>query len=168
MKSLSSSMELQIGMNKFDPAYQATVTRKTVFTTGRPDEPKIEAWYDPGSCWLRYRVDGVERYLDSLWCAEGSLATGTEDVAYFVSGNDRFFYFPKSGISFHIRKKHSDSMGCYMNIKVCLPDDVIAKEKLVGMFGSPDGSNTNDFMTTSGVDLDAVHNQKTEWGDAYD
>jgi hypothetical protein len=153
-------------MGKFNQAYQATVTRKAVFQTGRPGEPKIEMAYKTGTCTLEFKLNGVAVNLDGNWCTQGSYATGTEKAAFFWSGDDRYIYFPDSKISFHIRKKNSVAMGCYMNVKVCLPDDVLATETLVGLFGSnPDGNKGNDFVDRQGKDLN--HQGKTTWADAY-
>jgi hypothetical protein len=153
-------------MGKFKPEYQATVTRKAVFQTGRPNEPKIEMAFRPGTCILDFKLDGKAVDLDGSYCMKGSYATENLNAAFFSSQDDRYIYFPGSKISFHIRRKNSVTMGCYMNVKVCIPDDVLATEMLVGLFGgNPDGTTGNDFVDRQGKDLN--HQGKTIWADAY-
>jgi len=115
---------------------------------------------------VEYYIDGQRVMLDSLWARNGTLSTGTEAVHYFPKGNDRFFYFPGSGISFHIRKKHSSMLGCFLNVKLCLPDDITQQERIVGLLGTPNGNTEDDFMDSNGVDLG--HKSILEWKDAYD
>jgi len=65
-----------------------------------------------------------------------------------------------------VRKKHSAKMGCYLNVRVCLPDK-IKSENIVGLLGSPNGDTSDDFMDADGTNLNWVNLGKTEWEDGY-
>jgi len=160
-KSLDSDFELQGRFTEFSDL-QATVTTGIHFRTGRPEEPDIEL--DFTWCWARYYVDGVEKKMDSKFVLNGTLATDNENVHLFNNWVDRWFWYPGSGISLHFRMKRSANMGCYYNVKLCIPDD-IKSERMVGIFGSPNANQADDFMARDGTSLD--HQGNTEWEDAF-
>ncbi|CAB9518969.1 expressed unknown protein [Seminavis robusta] len=146
--SLDSPLQLQVRMERFNSSIQATVVTAAVLRTGHPEEPTVEIAYN--DCRMTYMINRTYQNLDLLWVRNGTMATGTEDVVFFVKRDDRFFHFRKSGLSFHIRKKHSDKMGCYFNIKLCIPDKLKESERLIGMWGTPDGISTNEVMDPAG------------------
>lgn len=168
-KSLDSKLKLQVGMDRFgDKALQATVARKVVLRTPDDSEPKLEVRYFDilnKRCRLQYLLDGKAVNMDGAWLRHGSLASGTEKVQFYVSRHDRYFFFPGSKISLHIRKKHSDAMGCYMNLKICLPDEIVKDEKIVGLLGSPNGDASDDWMDPQGNNLD--HQDKVDWAQGF-
>lgn len=161
-KSLDSNFQLQGRFEKFDNGSQGTVTTAATLVTGAAGEPKVEVRFN--GCRLEYLINGVIMDLDSKWVRDGTLSTQNFVAYFFLIRDDRYFYFPGSGISFHIRKKHSDKFGCYMNVKVCLPDE-LAREHIVGLYGSPNGNVEDDFMDRVGVSL--THRGNTYWKAAY-
>lgn len=163
-KSLDSGLELQGRFNRFSADKQATVLNGITIDTGRDDEPTIEV--DFTNCWLRYWIDGVEKRLDYDFILHGTYATGTPAVHFINNWFDRWFWFPGSGISVHIRRKQSATLGCYFNVKLCLPEDIQDQERLVGLLGSPNKKASDDFMARDGTSL--VHGGNTEWKAAYD
>ena len=125
-KSMDSNFQLQGRFEKFENDTQGTVTTAAALVTGESGEPKIEVRFN--GCKLEYLINGVIIDLDSKWVREGTLSTENFVAHFFLKRDDRLFYFPGSGISFHIRKKHSDKMGCYMNVKVCLPYKMLQEQ----------------------------------------
>lgn len=161
-KSMESDFQLQGRFEKFEAATQITVTTAATLVTGHSGEPTIEVRFN--GCKLEYLINGVSKDLDSKWAREGTLSTENFVAHFFLKGDDRIFYFPGSGMSLHIRKKHSDKMGCYMNVKVCLPSSML-KQTIVGLYGSPNGYMGDDFMDRDGISLN--HRGNIFWDAAH-
>ncbi|CAB9503895.1 von Willebrand factor type D protein [Seminavis robusta] len=158
-----SGFELQGRFFKLD-GWAGTTTTGAVLTTGFAGEPKVEVAYNE-KCDLHYYIDDEEHDLDSDWSTDGTIALGTDKVNFFRSGSDRYFHFQDSGVSFHVTLRYNHVFGCFINVKLCLPDE-IKSQRLVGIFGSPDGNKQNDFMDHDGTDLETVG--KIYWGQIYD
>jgi len=148
--------------------WAGSTTTRAVMKTGHPNEPTVEVGYvDPQAArWkekMQYFIDGTEYNLDCNWSGEGTLATGSDKVQFFKNGDDRYFYFTESGISFHITKRYHPSFNHFINVRLCLPDD-IKSQKVVGVFGSPNGNKKDDFTDRKGVDQKGVGNPQWYWG----
>jgi len=161
-KSLDSAFETQGRFDKFLSDQQATVTRAITIQTGRKDEPKFDLVFD--GCTANTYLDGKKINIDAGYGQYGTQATHNPGLHMMAKGNERWFYYSGSKVLVHIRKKNSKVMGCYTNTCVCIPDDLKA-ERIVGLFGSPNGDMADDFMAMDGTNLE--HGGKTTWADAY-
>lgn len=138
--------------------------------TGRDDEPTMEIHFNPnspeGKCWMQHYVDGAQTNLNKNYVLHGTYAAKSTGVHFIKKKKNRFFVFPTSGISVEYKPKLSKRNGCVFALKVCVPDDIKANEKFIGLMGSPDGDKSNDWMDKSGVDL--KHGGNTKWKPAYE
>ena len=75
------------------------------------------------------------------------------------------FYYPESRIQLKITYNfHSrDRLGRYINIELCLPDE-LKKERIIGLFGSPDAISENDWMDVAAATLPITD---TKWEEAF-
>ena len=110
-------------------------------------------------------VDGEPRDIHRLWATEGTMAAGHPNL-HFINGGPfgMFFVFVQSGTILNVRFKHSQALGCYFNIKLCLPEDM-ANERLVGLMGTSNSNMLDDWMTRDGTDI--KHEGSIYWADAF-
>jgi von Willebrand factor type D domain len=69
-------------------------------------------------------------------------------------------YYPTSGVQITATVKQSSWLGCYLVVKLCLPDDYLADDDMVGLFGSRDNDMTNDWMNRKGKTLSMKKSDK--------
>jgi len=162
-KSLDSGLELQARYYRGDSwgwtrtGGGGTTTIGAVLRTGVEGEPLVEAQYtNPETCELKYFIDGVEYDLEGTDESDFAATVGNDKAGFFKRGRNRYFVYKESGISFRLAINKHPKFGCFFNVKLCLPDELIETERLVGQLGSPDGDPLNDYMNRDGTIYEGV------------
>ena len=142
-KSMDSDFELQGRFYQQPGSNGGTVTDGAVLNTGKAGEPiiEVEATDESGQCVIKYTINGVEHNFGATEEVDG--------VQFFRRDKERYMYFPGSDVSFHVTKRENHVFKCFMDVKLCMGDD-LKDERIIGVLGSPDGNSGNDFMTRTG------------------
>lgn len=163
--SLDSGFELQ---GKFQRPVDASIKGATIMTgfhlkTGRPDEPDIE--FDISQIHRKWWVGGEAKNIDHNYSQLGTQTTGNPYLQYFATRGTRMFYYPGSQIQLKVTYNFQsrDRLGLYINIELCLPED-LKSERIIGILGSPDENDTNDWMDAAGATLPITD---TKWEGAF-
>jgi len=149
LKSLDSEFEIQGRFARFRTDKRITVTKGIVINTGDKDTPRIQlalpTEYD-SKCHVDLYVDSVYRNIE-----DGS---GTDSVVISqLAWNKYSVTFPWTGIDLAVEVRKSRRFGCFFRVKVCLPDDYRNEENFVGLLGSPNGNEFDDWTTSDGTVL---------------
>jgi len=150
VKSLQSGLLMEARFERFEEL-QVTVTRAVKFTSPNADEPTVEVVMN--GCRREYYVDGEYLKLDTLWQQLATDAAQHEKLKFrALRGDKRTFYFVDSGIQITVRRRRSTTMGCYLDVTICIPDD-LKTEQIVGLLGTPNGDDTDDWVDETGLIL---------------
>lgn len=133
-KSMVSSIEVQGRFKQFGSS-SATVTEGVVATDG---ERTIEVSLDEGGEFHFY-VDGIEATED--------------DENLLVSGQNTVDFTLPSGLALSVVRKRL-FLAVYLDLNVCLLGDTVEPESIIGLLGSPNGDQTDDWMTRDGTVLE--------------
>jgi len=151
------------GANEFKGEGQITVLKAFSIDNGIDTVPIVQGMTSvnaaTGECVIDYYLDGV----DADWSTVLTSVVDFKRVGLGSSAVD-YLYFPATGLMFTVSTKGSGSLGCRMNSKICLPQDFVDANKIVGLIGSPDGDDTNEWTDPSGKVVSAQAGDfKTEY-----
>jgi len=124
--------------------YPVTVTRSVVFNTGEPGVPDIQVDVPDSivdGCPYTFYVNGQE--------VPNFFATGTgtnKVIASQGGGRVVIFRYTETGTRIEIDARLSKKNGCNMAFQVCLPKRRFEGERVIGLLGSPDDDQSNDWM----------------------
>lgn len=141
-----SKFEIQGRFVRFQSNRRVTVTRGVAIKDEGVPTVQIDVpdSYDK-QCPIDLYVGGEKRSI-----YDGS---GVDSVIVNKIGQAVVIYYPKSGVQTVSLLKKSNKYGCFFSTKVCLPDDYREGEKLVGLLGSPDGNDRNEWMDSNGDEV---------------
>jgi von Willebrand factor type D domain len=175
LKSLNSTFELQARFVKFNSnptpgnLMRPTVTNSIVFNTGDAGQPKIQVNVPDSSvngCTPYMYVDGVERQVGSDGIGVPSVQVQkveTTTEAGFI------IFYHGSKVQLTLLGKKSSSGRCVMSAKICLPFDYDrTDETFVGLLGTPNNDQSDDWMTKTGGKLEVPTSRHSlRFGPAY-
>lgn len=155
-----------------------------VIKTGHPDEPVIEidgfgvdsnSDWNAEQCAFNYYADGQKLDLDGGADHVISNKDGVGTVEFqrrngwrynpWTNDNkgskshERNFFFKESGVFVQLTKRHDPRFGCYLNHRICVPDDIVAQD-LVGVLGNGNGdpNDLGEFKTVFGTTPEVCDN----------
>lgn len=156
--------------------YIGSGTQAVVINTGVEGEPVVEVNAETegatsgGQCAMSYYFDGEKVDLaadDSVGAVTFERRETWEKNLWgdnWYTHHQRNLYFENSGVFVQVTKKYWKMYGCFMNVRICIPDDMKGDLDLYGMLGDADGDASNDFKDKEGN----VLNKKPEWGERDD
>jgi hypothetical protein len=140
--NMESKFEVQGRFLSFDKR-RITVTRGiAVREEGLPTvQLNVPSRYDK-TCPVDLWVDGHKRAL-----LDG---TGVNEVVVRQVGKNIVIYYPMTRLQLTLKISKSTKYGCFLSTKLCLPDDYRQEEKIVGLLGTPDDDESNEWTTVDG------------------
>jgi len=148
VRSLDSDFQLQGRFIKFNDKRRPTVTNSVAFDTG-DGEPVIQITVpksNDNGCTPYVYVGGSTVPVD---IAVDGVGDPTVLVESIKSGKREGYkiYYSKSKVELTVMSKTSRKNGCVLSAKLCLPfDSEKSKENLVGLLGTPNGDQSDDWM----------------------
>jgi len=162
VKSLDSGFSLQGRFIKYRQNRFPTVTRSLAFNSGEDNEKTIQVnvpdTASDGICTPTFLMDGVAEQMQ-----EDEVTIGDLRIKRTTTSNSRgfIFYYESTGVQLKVTAKFWN--GCYLAADLCLPDCYKRRgESFVGLLGTPDGDNSNDWMDSSGYNLPFNSNRKAQ------
>lgn len=160
-KSQDSLFELQGRFVNYHPSKLSSALRgfairdtdvPTVqINVGSATTHKFKAWNGDedilmdGHCPIDLYVDGKYHEFDGEYSLSNVRVERLGEA-----GETVVVYYPQTGVQVTALVKESSWHGCYLAIKLCLPDYFRPEEDLVGLFGTRDNDITNDWMNREG------------------
>jgi hypothetical protein len=105
----------------------------------------VPSSYDK-QCPISLFVDGHERDL-----VEG---TKVDEVIVRKIEETVVVYYPKTKLQFVVKLSRSTKYGCFLSVKVCMSEDYRPGEQIIGLLGTPDEDESNEWMKADGTTLE--------------
>jgi len=95
----------------------------------------------------------IRRIYDSIGTRVGKSGSDHEDVEKVI------IYYPGTGLQFVIERAEFTQYGCFLSLKICMPNSYREGETLIGLLGTPDGNPENDWVQPNGHVLQYTSNK---------
>lgn len=131
------------------PDRTVSITKAVSITTGVEGDPDVDVFteMEDDVCNLYYYANGEPT----------DFSAPVPGISFEGNGDDStdkadYLFFTNSGVMYTVYAKKGN-FGCVLNSKICLPPAMVQEEDIVGLLGTPDGIDTNEWTTPSGAKL---------------
>jgi len=172
-KSGSSGFEMQGRLWNYGSDNKVSLPRGLVVLDDGTPKVQISVAQDSGKndlvagqCPMDVYVNN-QRYSLNAAASLGDFAGVRIERIGAIGHESIIAYYPDTGVQVTAMIKQSSWFGCYLSIKLCLPDSYREGEEFMGLFGSRDGDKQTEWMKNNG-DLIKFKTAARHFEPAYD